>query len=74
VVISVGRFLGGEHLAVLNELILIREATSGAIIYYHMISKLLGDGWLRPERFRIGASRLANNLLTRISDRVVRYF
>ena len=154
VVISVGRFLAGEYLAVLNELILIREATPGvklkviletgllksaanirlasliameaganfiktstgkipvaatpqavnvmakairdfytltgkvvgikpaggivevsdAIIYYYMITKLLGDDWLHPERFRIGASRLANNLLTRILNHEVRYF
>jgi deoxyribose-phosphate aldolase len=154
VVISAGRFLAGEYLAVLNELILIREATAGvklkviletgllksaanirlasimameagadfiktstgkipvaatpeavnvmakairdyfaltgkvvgikpaggivevsdAIIYYYMIFKLLGDEWLHPERFRIGASRLANNLLTVITDHEVRYF
>ncbi|TSA37240.1 MAG: deoxyribose-phosphate aldolase [Porphyromonadaceae bacterium] len=154
VVISAGRFLDGEYLAVLNELILIREATSGAklkviletgllksaanirlasliameagadfiktstgkipvsatpeavnvmakairdyytltgkvvgikpaggivevgdaITYYYMISKLLGDEWLCPEHFRIGASRLANNLLTKILDYEVRYF
>jgi deoxyribose-phosphate aldolase len=154
VVISVGRFLAGEYLAVLNELILIREETSGkklkviletgllksaanirlasfiameagadfiktstgkipaaaspeavnvmakairdyyslsgravgikpaggivepgeAIVYYHMISKLLGEEWLKPERFRIGASRLANNLLTVVTGRDVRYF
>jgi len=154
VVISAGRFLAGEYLAVLNELILIREATSGvtlkviletgllksaanirlasliameagadfiktstgkipvaatpeavhvmgkairdyftltgkvvgikpaggivevgdAIVYYYLIDKLLGDDWLRPERFRLGASRLANNLLTKIMDHEVRYF
>lgn len=154
VVISAGRFLAGEYLAVLNELILIREATSGAklkviletgllkssanirlasliameagadfiktstgkipvaatpeavfvmagaivdfhaytgrpvgikpaggivevsdaINYYYLIYKLLGDDWLQPERFRIGASRLANNLLTKILDEEIRYF
>jgi len=154
VVISAGRFLAGEYLQVLNELILIREATSGvklkviletgllksaanirlasliameagadfiktstgkipvaatpeavnvmakairdyyahtgravgikaaggiaeksdAVNYYYMISKLLGDEWLNAERFRIGASRLANNLLTQITGHEVRYF
>lgn len=154
VVISAGRFLAGEYLPVLNELILIREATSGvklkviletgllksaanirlasliameagadfiktstgkipvaatpeavnvmakairdyyahtgravgikaaggiaevgdAVNYYYMISKLLGDEWLNPERFRIGASRLANNLLTQIMGHEVHYF
>lgn len=154
VVISVGRFLAGEYLEVLNELILIREAASGvklkviletgllksaanirlasliameagadfiktstgkipvsatpeainvmakairdyytvtgkvvgikaaggivevgdAIIYYSMIDKILGEEWLNPGRFRIGASRLANNLLTVIVGHEVRYF
>ena len=154
VVISAGRFLAGEYVAVLNELILIREATSGvklkviletgllksaanirlaslmameagadfiktstgkipvaaipvavnimarairdycsltgkkvgikpaggiaevsdAILYYSMIYKILGDDWIRPERFRIGASRLANNLLTVILGNGVSYF
>jgi deoxyribose-phosphate aldolase len=154
IVISAGRFLEGDYLGVLNELILIREATSSvklkviletgllktasnirlasliameagadfiktstgkipvsatpeavyvmagairdyyavtgravgikaaggivevkdAIIYYHMIFKLLGIDWLNPERFRIGASRLANNLLTKITGTETKYF
>jgi deoxyribose-phosphate aldolase len=45
-----------------------------ALIYYTLINKLLGDAWLIPERFRIGASRLANNLLTKITGKEVRYF
>ena len=154
VVISAGRFLAGEYVAVLNELILIREATSGvklkviletgllksaanirlaslmameagadfiktstgkipvsatpvavnimarairdyysltgkmigikpaggivevgdAILYLSIIYKILGDDWIHPERFRIGASRLANNLLTVITGNEVSYF
>ena len=154
VVISAGRFLAGEYVAVLNELILIREATSGvklkviletgllksaanirlaslmameagadfiktstgkipvsatpvavnimarairdyysltgkmigikpaggivevgdAILYFSIIYKILGDDWIHPERFRIGASRLANNLLTVITGNEVSYF
>jgi deoxyribose-phosphate aldolase len=154
VVISVGRFLEGDYVGVLNELILIREATSGvklkviletgllktaanirlasfiameagadfiktstgkipvaatpeavnvmakaiidyysgtgrtvgikpaggivevsdALIYYQMISTLLGDKWLTPELFRIGASRLANNLLSKVKNQEIRYF
>ncbi len=154
VVISVGRFLAKDYIGVLNELILIREATSGtklkviletgllktaenirlasllameagadfiktstgkipvaatpeavhvmakairdyysvtdrlvgikpaggivevhdAVIYYNMIYTLLGETWLNPGLFRIGASRLANNLLSRISDREVSHF
>jgi len=154
VVISAGRFLAGEYLEVLNELILIREATAGAklkviletgllkstanirlasliameagadfiktstgkiavsatpeavnvmakavrdfyaltgkavgikaaggisethdaVAYCYLISKLLGDEWLCPDRFRIGASRLANNLLTSVMGEDIRYF
>ncbi len=34
-----------------------------AVIYYNIVSNVLGEKWLTPERFRIGASRLANNIL-----------
>lgn len=37
-----------------------------AIIYYQVVREILGESWLNPVRFRIGASRLANNLLTDI--------
>ncbi len=154
VVISVGRFLAGEDKAVLNELILIRDACKGvklkviletgllktaqnirtasllameagadfiktstgknpvsatpeaiyimaaairdyysrtgravgikpaggisgvqdAIIYYTLISKILGEPWLEPALFRIGASRLANNLLSSINNQEINYF
>jgi deoxyribose-phosphate aldolase len=31
--------------------------------YYYLVEELLGEKWLNPELFRIGASRLANSLL-----------
>lgn len=34
-----------------------------AVEYYLLVQKILGNNWLNPSRFRIGASRLANNLL-----------
>lgn len=34
-----------------------------AVEYYLVVNKVLGNDWIKPERFRIGASRLANNLL-----------
>lgn len=34
-----------------------------AVLYYLIVYEILGNDWLRPERFRIGASKLANNLL-----------
>ncbi len=40
----------------------ISDASTG-IQYYLIVSEVLGNMWITPERFRIGASRLANNLL-----------
>ena len=39
-----------------------------AILYYAIVKEILGEDWLNSERFRIGASRLANNLLAHIFD------
>jgi len=39
-----------------------------AILYYAIVKEILGEDWLNAERFRIGASRLANNLLALIFD------
>ncbi len=40
-----------------------------AILYYAIVKEILGADWLNSERFRIGASRLANNLLALIFDK-----
>ena len=40
---------------------------SDAIIYYQIVSYCLGEEWLNNTLFRIGASRLANNILSEIS-------
>ncbi len=50
-----------------------------AKLYWCIIEKVLGQKWLHPSLFRIGASRLANNLLTELevlngSSKVVNYF
>jgi deoxyribose-phosphate aldolase len=34
-----------------------------ALIYYAIVKDVLGSAWLTPSLFRLGASRLANNLL-----------
>jgi deoxyribose-phosphate aldolase len=39
-----------------------------ALDYASIVKGVLGDEWLNPELFRIGASRLANNLLSEISS------
>ena len=41
--------------------------TPDAILYYQIVSLCLGEEWLNNSLFRIGASRLANNILTEIS-------
>ncbi|RLD85101.1 MAG: deoxyribose-phosphate aldolase [Bacteroidetes bacterium] len=38
-----------------------------AIAYYAVVNEILGSDWLKPEFFRIGASSLANNLLSEIA-------
>jgi deoxyribose-phosphate aldolase len=41
--------------------------TSGdAAIYFNIVRSILGEEWLNPKLFRIGASRLANNILSDI--------
>jgi deoxyribose-phosphate aldolase len=47
---------------------------SDALIYYRLIQKLLGEEWVHPALFRIGASRLANNLLSQLKGQSVKYF
>jgi deoxyribose-phosphate aldolase len=37
-----------------------------AIVYYNIVSEILGEKWLSPEYFRIGASRLANGILSEL--------
>lgn len=39
-----------------------------ALVYYSIVKNVLGDKWLNNHYFRIGASRLANNLLTRMNE------
>lgn len=45
-----------------------------AILYYAIVDTILGEEWLNPELFRLGASRLANNLLTELENRPINYF
>lgn len=45
-----------------------------AVLYYTIVKELLGEEWLTPELFRIGASSLANSLLSAIEGHEVKYF
>jgi deoxyribose-phosphate aldolase len=48
--------------------------TSDVLKYFAIVREVLGDDWLNNKLFRIGASRLANNLLTSIKGESVVYF
>ncbi len=48
--------------------------TDEAVKYYTLAKEILGEEWLSNEYFRIGASRLANNLLSDILGREVKHF
>lgn len=50
------------------------STTNEAIKYYTIIKEVLGEQWLTNEYFRIGASRLANNLLSDILGQEVKFF
>ena len=50
------------------------STTVDAVKYYTVIKEVLGEEWLDNGLFRIGASRLANNLLGDILGEPVKYF
>ncbi|MBR4853197.1 MAG: deoxyribose-phosphate aldolase [Alistipes sp.] len=51
----------------------IRTAEDAAL-YYTIVKDILGEEWLTTELFRIGASALANNLLSAIEGEEIKYF
>ncbi|MCC8037116.1 MAG: deoxyribose-phosphate aldolase [Bacteroidales bacterium] len=48
--------------------------TEDAVKYYCLIKEVLGDEWLTNEYFRLGASRLANHLLSDILGKETKFF
>ncbi len=50
------------------------STTEDAVAYYTVIKEVLGEKWLTNEYFRIGASRLANNLLSDILGEPTKFF
>lgn len=48
--------------------------TDEALGYYTIVKHILGEEWLDNEYFRIGASRLANNLLSDIFGEETKFF
>ncbi len=45
-----------------------------ALIYYNIVRDTLGTKWLTPALFRFGASRMANNILSALEEKDVKYF
>ena len=50
------------------------SSTDDALTYYNIVRNSLGEAWLGNSLFRIGASRLANNILADISGSRNDYF
>ncbi len=48
--------------------------TEDAVKYYTIVESVLGKDWLNKDLFRIGASRLANNLISDIVGEKVSFF
>lgn len=42
-----------------------------AVCYYSIVKAILGDEWLNKDLFRLGVSRLANNLLSAIEGKTI---
>ncbi len=50
------------------------STAADAVKYYTVIKEVLGEEWLNNEYFRIGTSRLANNLLGEILEKETKFF
>lgn len=50
------------------------STTEDAVKHYTIVKEVLGKDWLNNTMFRFGASRLANNLLSSIEGKEVKYF
>ena len=48
------------------------RTTDGALSYLKLVKETLGDKWMTPELFRIGASALLNDLLTHYKEESAR--
>ena len=45
-----------------------------AALYYTIVKEILGEEWLTTDLFRIGASAAANNILSAIEGKEIKYF
>ncbi|MBQ0025539.1 MAG: deoxyribose-phosphate aldolase [Bacteroidales bacterium] len=45
-----------------------------ALLYYGIVKDILGEQWLEKSLLRFGASRMANNLLSALEEKEIKYF
>lgn len=50
------------------------STASDAVCYYSIVSTVLGKNWIDKKYFRLGVSRLANNLMSAIEQKTVTVF
>ena len=50
------------------------RSAADAVLYYTVVREILGERWLTPQFFRIGASSVANALLSAIVGEPVKYY
>ena len=50
------------------------RTTEEALQYYALVKEVLGDEWLNHDLFRLGASSLANAVLSSLEGREVKFF
>ena len=50
------------------------SSAKDAVVYYSIVSSILGKDWLNKELFRFGVSRLGNSLVSAIEQKTVTYF
>lgn len=50
------------------------SSAADAVVYYRIVSTLLGQEWLNRDLFRLGVSRVANSLMSEIEHRTVSFF
>ena len=48
--------------------------SADALLYAAIVENILGSKWMNPGLFRIGASRLANHLLSAVYNREIHHF
>lgn len=50
------------------------KTAEDAAFYYTIVEEILGPEWLTPDLFRIGASSAANNILSAIEQKPIKFF